>query len=425
MSSRCLCLFLVCSSLLWGQQISSKRIARELKKIPAFQQAHVAISVSELKNKKAAASYQEAHYMTPASNVKLLTFLAAKQQFSILPAVSYYQQNDSLIHFKATGYPLLLHPFYPETTLNSFFNQAARFIYHPALITPNPLGEGWAWDDYPYYYAAERSAFPIYGNTVQATLKDNTLELTPSFFEKMAVRDSVGSKFKRLQSANIFSYNLSQWPKKDTITRPFVTNDSLFVKLLSQSTGNKVVLADKIWDEFPWKELYSNDDAPLYRALLQDSDNGIAEALLLMIGQENFSELDSQKAIDFILASWKSWLLDPIVWVDGSGVSRYNMITPRTLVGVLQKIHETVGWKTIQNYFPQGASSGTLKKYANTSVYAKTGTLRHNHNLSGYLVHPKGTTYAFSIMVNHHTATTVQVREGIGTLLKLFERKLK
>ncbi|MDC1391711.1 D-alanyl-D-alanine carboxypeptidase, partial [Flavobacteriaceae bacterium] len=213
MSSRCLCLFLVCSSLLWGQQISSKRIARELKKIPAFHQAHLAISVSELKNKKAAASYQGAHYMTPASNVKLLTFLAAKQQFNKLPAVSYYKENDSLIHFKATGYPLLLHPFYPETTLNAFFNQTARFIYHPALITPNPLGEGWAWDDYPYYYAAERSVFPIYGNAVQATLNDNTLELTPSFFEKFAARDSIGSKFKRLQSANAFSYNLSQWLK--------------------------------------------------------------------------------------------------------------------------------------------------------------------------------------------------------------------
>ncbi len=163
----------------------------------------------------------------------------------------------------------------------------------------------------------------------------------------------------------------------------------------------------------------------LYRALLQDSDNGIAEALLLMIGQEKFKEMDSQRAIDSILARWKPWLSDPVAWVDGSGVSRYNMITPRALVGVLQKIHETVGWKTIQSYFPQGASSGTLKKYANTAVYAKTGTLRHNHNLSGYLVHPKGTTYAFSIMVNHHTAEAEEVRAGIGTLLKWLERKLK
>ena len=74
MSSRFICLFLVCSSLVCGQQISSKRIARQIKKIPAFQKAHVAISISALGDQKTAASYQGAHYMTPASNVKLLTF---------------------------------------------------------------------------------------------------------------------------------------------------------------------------------------------------------------------------------------------------------------------------------------------------------------------------------------------------------------
>ena len=424
MSKRFLCLFLFCSSLVCGQQISSKRIARQINKIPAFQKAHVAISISALGDQKQAASYQGAHYMTPASNVKLLTFLAAKQQFNKLPAVYYYKGNDRLIHFKASGYPLLLHPFYPETTLNSFFSQEASFIYHPPSITPNPLGEGWAWDDYPYYYASERSAFPIYGNALQVTLKDNTLKLTPSFFEQKAVIDSLGPKFKRLQGVNQFSYNPSLWQKNDTLTRPFITSDSLFIKLLSRHIGNDVILADLGGEELPWEELKANQEGPLYKALLQDSDNGIAEALLLMIGENLFKEMDSQRAIDSILVSWKPWLKDPIQWVDGSGVSRYNMVTPRTLVGVLQKIHETVGWETIQNYFPQGASSGTLKKYANASVYAKTGTLRHNHNLSGYLVHPKGTTYVFSIMVNHHTASTEEVRSGIETLLKWFEGKL-
>ena len=261
MGKRFLCLFLFCSSLVCGQQISSKRIARQIKKIPAFQKAHVAISISALGDQKEDASYQGAHYMTPASNVKLLTFLAAKQQFNKLPAVYYFKENDRLIHFKASGYPLLLHPFYPETTLASFFSQEASYIYHPPSITPNPLGEGWAWDDYPYYYAAERSAFPIYGNALQATLKDNALQLTPSFFEIMTAKDSVGSKFKRLHSINAFSYNLSEWQKNDTLTRPFITSDSLFVKLLSESTGNEVVLADKPRDDLPWEELYTGDDA--------------------------------------------------------------------------------------------------------------------------------------------------------------------
>ena len=424
MSSRFICLFLVCSSLVWGQQISSKRIARQLNRIPAFQKAHVAISISALGDQREAASYQGSHYMTPASNVKLLTFLAAKQQFNKLPAVSYYKENDSLIHFKATGYPLLLHPFYPETTLASFFNQSASFIFHLPSTKPTPLGMGWAWDDYPYYYASERSAFPIYGNALQATFKANTLKLTPSFFEQKVVIDSLGPKFKRLQVANKFSYNPSLWQKNDTLTRPFITSDSLFIKLLSRHTGNDVILADLGGEQLPWEDLKANHEGPLYKALLQDSDNGIAEALLLMIGEDVFNEMNSEKVIDSILVQWSPWLKDPIQWVDGSGVSRYNMVTPRTLVGVLQKICKTVGWETIQDYFPQGANSGTLKKYDNASVYAKTGTLRNNHNLSGYLVHPKGTKYVFSIMINHHTTSTEEVRLGIGMLLKWFEGKL-
>jgi D-alanyl-D-alanine carboxypeptidase/D-alanyl-D-alanine-endopeptidase (penicillin-binding protein 4) len=59
------------------------------------------------------------------------------------------------------------------------------------------------------------------------------------------------------------------------------------------------------------------------------------------------------------------------------------------------------------------------------AVYAKTGTLRHNHNLSGYLVLSEEEIYAFSIMVNHHTATTDEIRAGIGSLLEWFEKKLR
>ena len=101
------------------------------------------------------------------------------------------------------------------------------------------------------------------------------------------------------------------------------------------------------------------------------------------------------------------------------------MVTPRTLVSVLQKIYQTLDWQTLKRYFPQGATSGTLKKYSNMAVYAKTGTLRHNHNLSGYLVLSEEEIYAFSIMVNHHTATTDEIRAGIGSLLEWFEKKLR
>jgi hypothetical protein len=38
---------------------------------------------------------------------------------------------------------------------------------------------------------------------------------------------------------------------------------------------------------------------------------------------------------------------------------------------------------------------------------------------------PKGNRYAFSIMVNHFTAPTAEIRKGISTLLNRIQKKLK
>jgi hypothetical protein len=121
-------LFFSVTTMLWSQKISQKRIARQLKKIEVFQQAHVGIHLSSLKEKKPIANYQGEKYMTPASNTKLLTFLGASQQFKTLPALAYFIENDSIIHFKSTGYPLLFHPFYKDSILILFLTKKKRGI---------------------------------------------------------------------------------------------------------------------------------------------------------------------------------------------------------------------------------------------------------------------------------------------------------
>ena len=418
-------LFFSVTTMLWSQKISQKGIARQLKKIEVFQQAHVGIHLSPLKEKKSIADYQGEKYMTPASNTKLLTFLGASQQFKILPALAYFIENDSIIHFKSTGYPLLFHPFYKDSILDSFFNQKKTWDYHPVQKSPKAMGSGWAWDDYSYYYAAETSTFPIYGNAVQAYIQNEVLQTTPSFFETKTVIDTTNKAFVRDYKNNTFRFNPKAWKANDTLYRPFITSDSLFIRLLGEQISQKVDLFSAATSEPEWEFLYTGQEETLFKGLLQNSDNGIAEALLNMISQQNFNTMHPDKAIVLMLEQWNSWLPDPIEWVDGSGVSRYNMVTPRTLVSVLQKIYQTVDWQTLQRYFPQGATSGTLKKYSNMAVYAKTGTLRHNHNLSGYLVLSEEEIYAFSIMVNHHTATTDEIRAGIGSLLEWFEKKLR
>jgi len=122
-------LFLLFGLPLSAQNFSERKISRMLDKIEAFSQAHIGISVVALKTSEPIAIYQADHYMTPASNIKLLTFLAAVESFDSLPAI-YYQQNDSITHFKSTGYPLLLHPFYPDPKLLSFLKNKQSLVYH-------------------------------------------------------------------------------------------------------------------------------------------------------------------------------------------------------------------------------------------------------------------------------------------------------
>ncbi len=144
-----------------------------------------------------------------------------------------------------------------------------------------------------------------------------------------------------------------------------------------------------------------------------------------MIANEYQGVFLPEVAIDSLQSRWASWLPDPLEWVDGSGVSRYNMVTPRTLVAVLQQIEKQLSWEQIQTLFPKSGTSGTLRAYGRLeNVYAKTGTLRHNHNLSGYWTSPKGKRYAFAILVNHFTAPTSEIREGITELINWLQKKL-
>jgi len=408
--------FLLISLSVFSQKVSERKLEKLIDQIPAFENAHVAVRVE--KSNKILADFNGSKYMTPASNTKLLTFLGAIQTFDSLPALEYFVENDSVIHFKSTGYPLLLHPFYSDTLLFDFLNQEKIWKYHVPEFTPDPLGEGWAWDDYNYYYAAEKSPFPIYGNSVMGIKGSG---LIPSF---EIIEDSINNNLVREKDSNLFYSNIGNWKTKDTLYRPFITSDSLFVKILSEVTRNQIEIV-KGEDSLTWQTLYTGNDEKLYKGLLHDSDNGIAESLLLMISNSFNGAFDTQTAIDSLSNNWEVFLPDALEWVDGSGVSRYNMFTPRTLIAILKQIRNQLDWDSLKILFAKSGESGTLSSYSKlNNVYAKTGTLRHNHNLSGYWENEDGEIYEFSIMVNHFTSSTSKIREGISTILTNLQQKL-
>tara|TARA_B100000963_G_scaffold8671_1_gene6766 strand:- start:39636 stop:40892 length:1257 start_codon:yes stop_codon:yes gene_type:complete len=407
-------LFFSCA---FSQTINEKKLKKWIDQIPVFDECYVAIRVEGMN--KIYADYNGSKYMTPASNTKLFTFLGAIQTFDSLPALEYKIENDTTVSFRSTGYPLLLHPFYSDSTLLNFLSQKKIWKYSKPKNRVKPYGPGWSWDDHNFYYAAEKSIFPIYGNSVKAIMGK---KLVPDFFLEL---DSSVNKLQRNKTENKYYYNPDNWKVTDTIYSPFITSDSLFVNLLSRVTKNNIIYNNQN-DSLQWSVLYTNNENKLYKALLHDSDNGIAESLLLMVSNRLSGRFSTVKAIEILKNKWGDVFKDDLIWYDGSGISRYNMFTPRTIIQVLKLIRKEIQWIEIKKLFPKSGESGTLLDYPSLkNIYAKTGTLRNNCNLSGFFENRKGKIIMFSVMVNHFNSPAVEIRNGIVEIVNKIQEKLE
>ena len=408
---------------IFGQRISSKKISRLINKNPVFSKAHVSVAVQPLGSNKKIKGVLFSKYMTPASNIKLLTFLGAIQTFDSIPIINYSYYNKKL-HIKSTGYPLLFHPKYPDYDLEKFLNAYENIIYHSTKVNLPRFGNGWAWDDYPFYFSAQTSVFPIFGNVARFNKVNDKVLVYPSVF-KITENRSLNNNIIRSEIANTFIINPQKYRIKDSVYIPFKTSEKLTSRLLNNGLDSNVTI--DLAALLTYKVLYSKNTKRLYEAILKDSDNLISESLLLMVGKELNDNFSTEDAINKLKKDWSSWTPDPLLWYDGSGLSRYSMLTPRSIIAVLQKIHDQIGFKEIQSLFPAGGQSGTIKNYYKKGktpfVYAKTGTLRNNHNLSGYIVSKKGNSYVFSIMVNHYLKPTNEIRLAIGEILDYIYNK--
>lgn len=413
--------------LSFAQKTSLRKLKKGIQQIEAFDQALVGLQLIKLSTGQILAEHHQADFFTPASNVKLMTVLASAQTFDSLPALYYQQDRSGVIHFESAGYPLFEHPLYPDDELKNWLQSADSLVYHFSDESHlNQLGPGWAWDDRLFYFSAMPSAFPIYGNVVRGTTTPNNLwQIHPDHFP---IEESSIYQYRlfRELAENRFYVNPNRLITEDTLFVPFITSEKLTVAILGEAIGKAIGSASaSLQSPIP---LHTNQDQKLYRSVLQQSDNLISENLLLMVAKERLGVFSSEAIIAELSQEWKT-APDDWIWVDGSGLSRYNLVTPRNLIWTLQKLFKLWGPEKIIDYFPEAGVSGTLlKEYGSKKlprVFAKTGTLRNHHNLSGYIYESKtGEWYAFSILVNHHSTETRGVRMGIRKLLEMLSRRI-
>ncbi len=152
-------------------------------------------------------------------------------------------------------------------------------------------------------------------------------------------------------------------------------------------------------------EIWSGVIDSLLRPMMFRSDNFLAEQLLRTVNKQvNFDTLDLFKGMP-----------QKPAWVDGCGLSRYNLFSPQHFVFILNKMYAEFGMNRIKTIFPSG-NNGTLKNYYvadKGSVYAKTGSLTGVIALSGYVYTKKNKLLIFSVLVNNHHSKPFVIRRRI------------
>ncbi|SDQ01508.1 D-alanyl-D-alanine carboxypeptidase / D-alanyl-D-alanine-endopeptidase (penicillin-binding protein 4) [Mucilaginibacter sp. OK268] len=419
---------LLFNDTVYGRAIKKRKIKREFKHSQIMRDHFTGFALYDLDDQKMIYELNADKYFIPASNTKLFTFYTClKMLGDSIPALRYELHNDSLV-FWGTGDPSFLHSDLKGINGLSFLTRSNKKLYYSATgYTNDFFGAGWAWDDYNDYYQAEITGLPIEDNVALLYADgDGNLQIKPSYLKRFLNSDTSYHpnkfKVKRDFLRNNFVYPVMPVPPNFRQEIPWKTSTELTLELL-RDTLKKPLWSINMPLSATAKTIYNTNSGAVYKRMLQPSDDFIAEQLLLACSSVKFNTLNTDSVISYSKTHFLNDLPDEPQWIDGSGLSRLNLFTPRSIIALLRKIKNEVNNDSLlYSMMPAGGATGTLRNAYKTDngqvfVWAKTGSLSNNYNQSGYLVTRKGKRLAFSFMNNNFTRPVKEIRDEMVRIM--------
>ena len=324
-------------------------------------------------------------------------------------------------------------------------------------------GKGWMWDDGPIGgYFSHLSALTINHNGVLVRISPGievgepvSVHLDPPTQYMKIVNEAttveaseaVRVKLKRksgsveenvLMIDGAMAIGQAEMNRRVDILDPALYCGTLLREMLAE---RGVTLQGTVrYGEVPEEavEITQHVSPPLSRILWnmnKPSDNLIAELLLKTIGAElkgvpGTGEKGLQAINEFL--NEIGMAAAGYALADGSGVSRYNLITASLLTDLL--VYMFRNFVVMPEYLaslPVGGVDGTLTRRmrgmtAEGFLRAKTGTLRGITTLAGYTATADGETVVFSILVSNYLGSANPRRtlqDKIGNILTQFSRQ--
>ena len=416
---------------------------------------NMGIKIVSLNDNKTLYAYNSQKLLMPASTNKLYTCAAAlhflKNDYKFQTKIL---KNKKNIVLKGGG-----DPDFKIEELDSLAMIVSKNIstidtlfFDDTMIDSMNYGEGWMWDEGPWWYAAPIGGLSVNDNCIDFYVKPgklgNACEI--DYYPKTSyikienrsrtVKDTIDFQKLKIErdwvsNKNIFTITgeILDTTGSDTLYRniydPSLFTATIFKELLEDNGSRVKYLSKKPQDLKRYNTIASHlSDSLLISAsnLMNESDNLTAELFVKLIGAMDTIPGTWSTGIDSIksfLSSEVAIDTSKIRIADGSGVSRYTLTNSDQLVSLLSWVYKSEYKNDFISTLPGGGwPKSTLEKRLvdeGGKVRAKTGGLSGVRNLAGYIESSKYGPVAFSILMNGYIGSSRKYRHVQNQIIKL------
>lgn len=284
----------------------------------------------------------------------------------------------------------------------------------------------WEWMDLNFYYGAPVYSLNFFDNTLSVSIKDTeVIGVSP--------KNNVVHIDSDLVHGSTTDLKVAIPPYSDTITLrgevdtdftrrftmpnpPLVLGDIFASRLRKEGISNRGSKTINYINKDSLNTYYTTYSPSLIEIMApinKRSINLYAEAL----------KLETEKTINTTLENyWRDELgYSDIKIYDGSGLSRYNSISPKFIIDLLTRISRSSNFSSYYDTLAIAGIDPTFKRF-NEEVFVdnlrgKSGTLGGIKGFSGYFYNRKGELIAYSIILNHHRLTRSEIFDYVEEVL--------
>ncbi len=446
-----------------------RRLA-EIVSRPKYERALWGVKIESLDTGKTLFETNAHKLFSPASNSKLFTVALGLERLgqdyrirtSLYAATKpdadgtlngdlvIFGRGDPSLNKRLHGGSILraLQPLVLALTNASVKRVSGDLVGDQSYFRGTEFGSGWAWDDMQYYYGAEVSALTINDNVLQVTVKPGaqagdacilTVNPPTSYvtFSNRTVTGTADSKrkisFFRPLDENVV-YVTGTMPAgtnsfADEVT--FHNPAGLFMAFLQEALAREGVKVEGKIRTVSWLdregkpldcgalvELGSIESPPLReiaREIQKPSQNLYTDLLLAHVGEASRTSADPADLTseELGIRELNRFAVEvgvpkgELVFEEGSGLSRDNLVTPNATVTLLKYMKGRACGAAYVDALPVAGVDGSLRNRmketaAAGNVKAKTGSLRWASSLSGYVTSGAGEHLVFSLMLNRY-----------------------